>query len=74
MEEAKFGYQVWHENEMVHTGFGNAATLDKFAEMVMADIEANDDDYDLDELGWTVWNLETKHYLEYQGSKLVDQG
>lgn len=87
MKEAKYGYQVWNDdNVLVSNGEGNAKTLERFAEIVKADIERKidvidvddyDEDYDIDdieELGWTVWDLETKEYLEYQGSTLVERG
>ncbi|WP_028778767.1 hypothetical protein [Shimazuella kribbensis] len=84
MRNAKYGYQVWdYDNVIVSDGEGSARTLERFAEIVKADIERKidvddyDDDYDIDdieELGWTVWDLETKEYLEFQGSTLVDKG
>jgi hypothetical protein len=82
MRKAKYGYQIWNEEDMiVDDGEGSAGNLERFAQMVKADIERNiddyDDDYDIDdieELGWTVWDLETKEYLEFQGSTLVEKG
>jgi hypothetical protein len=70
MKEAKFAYQIWdRNNQIVKDGFGNAATLERFAEIVQQTYVGDDE-----RLGWTVWHRQTKEYLEYRGSTLVDKG
>jgi hypothetical protein len=75
MENAKYRYQIWEDPNpgedytgYVQEGSGKAKTLERFAEIVLK-AYVGDEEY-----GWTVWDIETKHYLEYKGSKLVDQG
>jgi hypothetical protein len=84
VRKAKYGYQIWNvEDEILDDGEGSAGNLERFAQMVKADIERKidaddyDDEHDIDdieELGWTVWDLETKEYLEFKGSTLIEKG
>jgi hypothetical protein len=77
VKKAKFSYQIWelpedetisNYVELMKEGFGNAETLERFAEIIQRSY-VGDEEY-----GWTVWNLETKEYLDYRGSTLVDKG
>lgn len=82
MSYGRFGHQAWDEDDvLISDGFGNAKTLERYAELYWEHLKkgAYDEEtgeyVDPEKCGWTVWLQEDNNvYLEFKGRHLVEKG